>query len=127
MSRQLNDTDFPCVLIVSGEPSAFNQAVLDVPLHVQVDFVYHMKTITDGATDSAQYIRGRLNVLRQNLLRDFHLKVANGSYLVQNTEVAADPLNKTTSYQTVFAADNMSISAMVLSMRFTLVTSTLGI
>jgi hypothetical protein len=126
-SAQLRDADFPSVIIIAGEPTAFDQAVQDVAQHVQIDFVYHVKTFTDNLTDTAQYIRGRLNILRSNLITDFHLTQANGGYLVQDTNIVADPLQKTTAYTNVFAPDNMNVSTMVLSARFTLVTSALGV
>lgn len=126
-SAQIRDADFPCVIMIAGEPTAFDQAVQDVAQHVQVDFVYHIKTFTDALTDTAQYIRGRLNILRSNLITDFHLKQANGGYLVQDTNIVADPLQKTTAYTNVFAADNVNVSCMVLSARFTMVTSALGV
>ena len=127
ISRQTSNADLPYILIASGIPTPFNLAVQSVAHRIQFDFVYHQKTFTDGATDTAQYLRDRLNVLKNNLLGDFHLIKAHGSYLSQNIEIVADPLSKTVSYQTNYSPDNVNVTCMVLSIQVTIVTSALGL
>lgn len=124
MGRQMQDGDLPLCAIIAGQPAPFTQAVLDSCQRVQVDFVYCNKTYTDGLTDTAEYVRSRLDALRTNLLRDFQLTKANGGVvLCQDSREVADPLNKVQSYQGMFTPDNVNVTALVLSFQFDLVTT----
>jgi hypothetical protein len=124
MGRQMGDGDLPMCAIIAGAPIAWEQAVNDNCQRVQIDFVYVSKSQVDGATDPKQYVRGRLNALKVNMLRDFQLKTANGGMvLCQDSREVSDPLQTVQQYQAIFNPDNVNVTALTLSFQFDLVLS----
>lgn len=102
---------------VSGEYAVFDEATA-----INVEFLYVGATLRTGATDTAQAIRARLNLLELAFLSD---RTLGG--LATRIEVAHTPANRGNQYQVQFQGAGEQITVLGLTMEFHLVSGLSGL
>ena len=105
----------PFMVLVAGDPAdvSGNWQVRAVGQQIDIDFVYVSKSPDDGATDGAQALRARLNILQNAFYANYHL---NG--LVAQLRTASVSANKQNEYEQYFQSNGQPVTVMVLRLSF---------
>jgi hypothetical protein len=114
----------PFLVMLCGEPrSDTDTAVMWTAFLYPVEFLYIARTDEDGATDTAQELRRRLDALCYAFQADYHLTLGGTDPCgrVTMTEVVAPALNRTNQVQQMMAEGGLPVTAMGLMMEFRVV------